>query len=174
MTATEARPPVEFPPLRVEVDQVDRYRFVVSYPGTRLPPLTVDEAAPVGTGAGPDPAQALAGTVGHCLSSTLFNTLERSRVRATRIRTTVMLTFGRNSAGRKRVVGLEAQIECAPLDESDRDRFERSVAIFEDYCTVTGSVRDGIRVRTHIRSPSGGGSVGDVPMSPPDLPEEHR
>jgi organic hydroperoxide reductase OsmC/OhrA len=157
MTATEAPPSPESPPLRVEVDQAERYRFEVSYPGTGLRPLTVDEPAPVGAGAGPDPALALAGAVGHCLSSTLFNTLERSHVRATPIRTTVTITFGRNAAGRKRVVGLEVQIECAPLNESDRERFDRSVAIFEDYCTVTGSVREGIRVRTHTHPPAGSG-----------------
>jgi len=156
----EAHPAAEFPPLQVEVDQVDRYRFEVSYPGTHLRPLTVDEAAPVGTGAGPDPAQALAAAVGHCLSSTLFNTLERARVRATPIRTTVTITFGRNERGRKRIVGLEAQIECAPLDESDRDRFDRSVAIFEDYCTVTGSVREGVPVRTQVRPRASGSSGG--------------
>jgi organic hydroperoxide reductase OsmC/OhrA len=159
MTTTEARPAAEFPPLQVEVDQVDRYRFEVSYPDGNLRPLMVDEPAPVGTGAGPDPARALGAAVGHCLSSTLFNTLERSHVRATPIRTTVTVTFGRNAAGRKRVVGLDARIECAPLDASDRDRFDRCVAIFEDYCTVTGAVREGIPVGTQVRPPAGGGSA---------------
>jgi uncharacterized OsmC-like protein len=154
VTATEGRPSPEFPPLRVEVAQVERYRFEVAYPETGLQPLTVDEPVPVGTGAGPDPARALAGAVGHCLSTTLFNTLERSRVPSTPIRTAVTLTFGRNGAGRKRVTGLDVRIECAPLDEADRERFNRGVSIFEDYCTVTGSVREGIQVRTEIRPPA--------------------
>jgi uncharacterized OsmC-like protein len=158
MAAIGVRPSAEFPPVRVEVDQVDRYRFEVSYPDTGLRPLTVDEPTPVGTDAGPDPARALAAAVGHCLSSTLFNTLERSHVRATPIRTTVTIAFGRNGAGRKRVVSLDAQIDCAPVEESDRGRFERSVGIFEAYCTVTGSVREGIRVRTQVRPPVGEGS----------------
>jgi organic hydroperoxide reductase OsmC/OhrA len=100
--------------------------------------------------------------VGHCLGSTLFNTLERAHVRATPIRTTVTITFGRNAAGRKRVVGLEARIQCAPLDEADRERFARCVAIFEDYCTVTGSVREGIRVGTQVRPPA--------VAEPPEIP----
>jgi uncharacterized OsmC-like protein len=161
MSAAEARPANEFPPVQVEVDQVDRYRFEVTYPGARLAPLTVDEPTPLGAGAGPDPARALAGAVGHCLSTTLFNTLERSHVRATPIRTTVTITFGRNAAGRKRVVNLEARIECAPMDAVDRERFERSVAIFEDYCTVIGSVREGIRVRAEVRPPAAGGATED-------------
>ncbi len=154
MTAAGATLSEEFPPIHVTVDQVERYRFEVSYPGTNLRALTVDEPPPVGGGAGPDPALALAGAVGHCLSSTLFNSLERSRVRATPIRTAVTLTFGRNERGRKRVSALEVRIECAPQDESDRERFDRCVAIFEDYCTVTGSVREGIRVRTEVRPPA--------------------
>jgi uncharacterized OsmC-like protein len=154
VTVPESPPTTEFPSIRVEVDQLDRYRFEVTYPETSLRPLTVDEPAPVGGGDGPDPARALAGAVGHCLSTTLFNTLERSRVPTTPIRTTVTVSFGRNAAGRKRVVGLEARIECAPLNESDRDRFNRGVAIFEDYCTVTGSVRQGIQVRTELRPPA--------------------
>jgi organic hydroperoxide reductase OsmC/OhrA len=154
------RPTNEFPPASVNVDQVERYRFVVSYPEASLPTLTVDEPVPLGTGAGADPARALAGAVGHCLSSTLFNTLERSHVRATPIRTTVTVTFGRNGAGRKRVVGLDARIDCAPIDKADQDRFDRCVAIFEEYCTVTGSVREGIRVGTHVGPLGDGGSGG--------------
>jgi len=151
MTSSAVTPSDEFPVSRVTVEQVARYQFEVSYPGTSLRSTTVDEAPPVGTGNGPDPAQALAGAVGHCLSSTLFNTLERSHVRTTPIRTSVTVTFGRNEKGRKRVAALSARIECGPLEESDRARFERCVEIFEDYCTVTGSVRQGVSVHTEVR-----------------------
>lgn len=143
------------------VDQVERYRFEVRYPETDLRALTVDEPAPVGTGAGPGPALALAGAIGHCLGSTLFNSLERAHVPATPIRTAVTVSFGRNARGRKRVVGLDVTIDCAPKDEADRSRFDRCVAIFEDYCTVTGAVREGIPVRATVRaeSPAPAGGV---------------
>lgn len=154
MTASGVAPSDEFSRSEVKVEQVSRYRFEVSYPGTPLRPITVDEGPPVGGGAGPDPVQALAGAVGHCLSATLFSTLERSRVRTTPIRTTVTVRFGRNANGRKRVARLEARVECAPLEEGDRERFDRCVAIFEDYCTVTGSVREGVDVRTEVQPPS--------------------
>lgn len=154
MTVEGTKPSEEFAVGRVTVDQVERYRFEVGYPGTTLRPLTVDEPIPLGTGTGPDPALALAGAVGHCLSSTLFNTLERSHVRATPIRTEVTVTFGRNERGRKRVASLDVHIDCAPVDESDRERFDRCVAIFEDYCTVTGSVREGVKVPTAVGAPA--------------------
>lgn len=153
MTAPSVAPSDEFPRVAVSVDQVARYQFEVSYPGTPLRPIMVDEAPPVGSGTGPGPAQALAGAVGHCLSSTLYNSLERAHVRSTPIRTRVTVSFGRNERGRLRVANLAVEVECAPLDESDRERFNRCVTIFEDYCTVTGSVRTGIEVRTEVRPP---------------------
>jgi uncharacterized OsmC-like protein len=153
-------PPHEFPPVPVELVQVERYRFTVTYPGSTLGPQTVDEAPPVGAGGGPDPVQALAATLGHCLSSTLFNTLERAHVRSTPIRTTVTVTLGRNARGRKRVTGVEVRIACAPLDEADRGRFQRGVAVFEDYCTVTGSVREGVPVVAHVTPATLGSATG--------------
>ncbi len=162
MSTPSTTPSPEFDPVRIAVAQVEGYRFEVSYPGTNLRPQTVDEPPPTGTGAGPDPALALAAAVGHCLGSTLFNSLERARVRASPIRTEVTVTFGRNERGRKRVASLKVRIECAPQDESDRTRFDRCVAIFEDYCTVTGSVREGVPVRTEVRPPTGT-TVAGVP-----------
>lgn len=161
-------PSEEFPRIRVVASQVERYRFELTYPGTSLLPETVDEGPPLGGGSGPDPALALAGAVGHCLSSTFFNTLERSRVRATPLRTTVVLAFGRNTKGRKRVAAMDVTIECAPLDPADREKFDRAASIFEDYCTVTGSVREGVQVQAAVRppvppGPSTGGATGSAP-----------
>jgi organic hydroperoxide reductase OsmC/OhrA len=140
----------EFPPLVLRVEQKDRYRFEVTVPGSTRASWTVDEGPPLGAGAGPDPPQALATAIGHCLSATLFNTLERAHVRATPIRTAVTVQFGRNERGRKRVAAIAVQIACSPLEETDRERFDRSVSIFEDFCTVTGAVRDGISIHAQV------------------------
>lgn len=156
----------EFPAIEVLATQADRYRFELRYPGTSLAAAVVDEGPPLGGGAGPDPARALAGAVGHCLSSTLFNTLERSRIPSTPIRAKVRLEFGRNARGRKRVAGLTVEIDCAPVNPADRERFDRAVSIFEDYCTVTGSVREGVRVDAKVQ----GSSTRAVPESDASSP----
>ncbi len=153
----------EFPPVYAELDQVDHYRFTVRFPGTPLEPRVVDESPPIGAGAGPDPVLQLATTIGHCMSSTLVNTMERSRIRITPVRTRVTVHLGRNARGRKRVTSMEVQIECAPLDEADRARFDHGVEIFEDYCTVSGSVREGVRIGTRV----GPGPVPAGPSAPP-------
>ncbi|HEV2318045.1 MAG TPA: OsmC family protein [Thermoplasmata archaeon] len=148
----------EFPRAKAQVDQIEGYRFQVTYPGTTVPSLVVDEGPPLSQGKGPDPVLMLAAAVGHCLSATLVNTLERARVPATPIRTTVEVVLGRNERKRKRVRSMEVHIECAPLKEEDRPRFERSIEVFEDYCTVTGAVREGIPVQTLVAPPAAVGN----------------
>jgi uncharacterized OsmC-like protein len=144
----------EFPRAKAQVDQVDGYRFRVSYPGSSVPPFEADEGPPLSRGQGPDPVLLLAAAIGHCLSATLVNTLARARVPATPIRTSVEVVLGRNEKGRKRVRAMEIRIECAPLHEEDRPRFDRSVEVFEDYCTVTGAVREGVKVQTVVSPPA--------------------
>jgi uncharacterized OsmC-like protein len=132
------------PDAETELEQVEEYRFTVRFAEAAFPAITVDEPPPTGKDLGPNPVQALAMAVGHCMSSTLVNTLERSRVRVTPLHTTVRATVGVNEKGRRRVRGLKVEISTQPVDESDRSRFDRCVEIFADFCTVSGAVREGV------------------------------
>ncbi|MCI4360384.1 MAG: OsmC family protein [Thermoplasmata archaeon] len=135
---------------RIELEQVERYRFNVHFPDAPFPGLTVDEPAPTGSDHGPSPVQALAMAVGHCMSSTLVNTLERARVPVTPLRTTVEATVGVTALGRRRVQRLDVRISTRPISEDDRSRFEHCVEIFPDFCTVSGAVRDGIPIQHRV------------------------
>ncbi len=141
-------------PLEAELEQVDKYEFSLHYPGHPYGPVMVDEPPPIGGDRGPSPTQALAAAVGHCLSSTLYNSLARAHVPAKPLRTTVRAEVGRNAKGRLRVLRLEVAIETEPLHEEDRERFDHAVAIFEDYCTVSGAIREGIRIESGVRPPA--------------------
>jgi uncharacterized OsmC-like protein len=134
----------------VELEQVERYRFEATYPGGLFGPLIVDEAAPAGGGTGPGPTQSLATAVGHCMSSTLVNTLERAHVAVTPIHTVVEVEVGRNDRGRLRVRRMAISIQTAPVHPEDRERFDHCVSIFEDFCTVSGAVREGIPIKTQV------------------------
>jgi uncharacterized OsmC-like protein len=129
-----------------ELQQVEKYQFTVAFADAPFFGFTVDEAPPVGRDRGPNPVQALAVAVGHCMSSTLVNTLERARVPVTPLHTTVRATVGVNEKGRRRVRRLSIEIATRPLDEADRGRFDRCVEIFPDFCTVSGAVREGIPI----------------------------
>lgn len=134
------------PDAHLELDQVEKYVFTVVFADAPFPSLTVDEPPPVGGDRGPNPVQVLAMAVGHCMSSTLVNTLERAHVRATPLRTTVRATVGTNEKGRRRVRRLRVDIATQPVDEADRSRFDHCVEIFPDFCTVSGAVREGIPI----------------------------
>jgi uncharacterized OsmC-like protein len=135
---------------RTELEQVEKYQFTVRFAEAPFPGLTVDEPPPIGADHGPNPVQSLAMAVGHCMSSTLVNTLERARVRVAPLRTTVSAVVGVNAHGRRRVQHLTVSITTRPLDEADRARFEQCVQIFPDFCTVSGAVRDGIPIEHSV------------------------
>jgi uncharacterized OsmC-like protein len=137
-----------------ELAQIERYRFEVRFPNRPYGPSVLDEAPPLGTGAGPNPVESLATAIGHCMGSTLVNTLERAHVEVTPLRTFVDVEVGRNEKGRLRVRSIALSIQTAPLHPEDRERFDRSVALFEDFCTVSGAVREGIPIRSVVAPPS--------------------
>jgi uncharacterized OsmC-like protein len=136
----------------VELAQVEKYRFSAEYPGQPFGPIVVDEAVPTGGSAGPSPVLSLATAIGHCMSSTLVSTLERAHVPVAPVRTTVEVEVGRNERGRWRVRRLSLQIRTSPLQPEDRARFDHCVSIFEDFCTVSGAVREGIPIETRVES----------------------
>jgi len=138
------------PDAHTELEQVEEYRFTVSFEDAPFPVLTVDEPPPVGHDRGPNPVQSLAMAVGHCMSSTLVSTLSRAHVRVTPVRTTVRATVGVNEKGRRRVRQLKVDIVTRPVDEADRSRFDHCVEIFADFCTVSGAVRTGIAIDHHV------------------------
>lgn len=138
------------PDARTELEQVEEYEFKVAFDGAPFAGLRMDEPPPTGHDRGPNPVQALAMAVGHCMSSTLLSTLGRARVPVTPMRTTVRATVGVNDRGRRRVRRLEVQIRTRPVDEADRARFERCVELFADYCPVSGAVREGIAIDSTV------------------------
>ena len=134
------------PDARTELEQVERSEFKVSFPRSPFSGVVVDESTPVGNDRGPNPVQSLAMAVGHCMSSTLVNTLERAHVRVTPLQTTVRTVVSANAQGRRRVQQLSVSIATQPVDEADRSRFEHCVEIFADFCTVSAAVREGIPI----------------------------
>lgn len=122
----------------------DGYRFQVDL-GPEFPPLEMDEPAPLGAGSGPNASRVLAAAVGNCLSASFLFCLRKARVDVKDLRTDVEVTTVRNSAGRLRIGGLRVELhpEIAPGSEG---RVARCHELFEDFCVVTASVRDGIAV----------------------------
>lgn len=131
---------------QVNLRLVSKYRVLAEFPevgGT--PCLLLDEGPPVGDGQGPNAAMVLGAAIGDCLSATLMSCLIRGHIEVEALSATVVARVARNEAGRFRISGIEVEL-CPTVPAGQRARLERCQAIFQDYCTVTESVREGIPV----------------------------
>jgi organic hydroperoxide reductase OsmC/OhrA len=132
------------------VQLVDGYRFTATFPDVvASQPITLDEAPPLGTAAGPTPAGLLAAAVGGCLSESLTLCLNKAHLEPDAVNAHVTAHIGRNPEGRLRIDGIDVALTpCFP--GTDQGRFERCKALYEDFCIVTESIRHGIPVNVHL------------------------
>lgn len=128
---------------------LEGYRFKVEFDVEGIPFLVVDELTPIGENAGPNPTRLLSVAVGQCLSSSLLYCLQKARIKVKNLETTIKSNAERNEEGRLRILSLDVQIHL-DVDEEDKARISRCLEIFEDYCTVTQSVRSGINVNVNV------------------------
>jgi len=128
---------------------LEGYRFKVEFDVNDIPSLVVDEMKPIGEDEGPNPTRLLSAAVGHCISSSLMYCLGKAKVHVKKLETTVQAKVERNKEGYLRIASLDVQVRLE-VSEEDRARVPRCLKIFENYCTVTQSVRKGIAVRTSI------------------------
>ena len=136
----------------VHLRQLDAYKFEVSTDAPEGWTATMDEPPPLGAGAGPNAARMLAFAVGHCLSASLLFCLQKARVPvASGVEASVQATIRRNERGRWRVVQLRVTIQLPETVKEQRSALERCLPLFEDYCIVTSSVRQGIPVDVTVR-----------------------
>ncbi|MGC9220818.1 MAG: OsmC family protein [Solirubrobacteraceae bacterium] len=131
------------------MDLQDGYRFLVEFDQEGVSPLLLDEPEPLGDGSGPNASRLLAAAVGNCLSASVLYCLRRSRIEVQSMRTTVSGSMVRNEAGRLRVGGINVRIEPV-VDEAEQPRMARCLGLFEDFCVVTESVRNGVDVKVAV------------------------
>jgi uncharacterized OsmC-like protein len=129
--------------------QQDGYRFIADFGEDGPAPLTVDEALPIGDGEGPNPVRLLAVAVAHCLSASLLFCLKKRHIAIHDLRTTIEGRLERNERGRLRIGGLRVTLEPSVSSEL-WESLGPCLDVFEDYCLVTGSVRDGIDVEVSV------------------------
>jgi organic hydroperoxide reductase OsmC/OhrA len=134
---------------RVGLRSLDGYRFAVDFGVAGVSPLELDEPTPLGEGHGPNAARVLAAAIGNCLAASLLYCLRRARIAVEGVDATVEGDMVRNERGRLRLGPVRVTLEPrVPPDE--RDRMGRCLELFEDFCVVTQSVRDGLDVAVSV------------------------
>jgi uncharacterized OsmC-like protein len=137
----------------VSLQQQTDYRFEIRF-GDDIPALIADEPAPLGQGAGPSPAQLLCASVGNCLSDSLLFALRKFKQAPDPLRCDVQAEVGRNTDNRLRILGIHATITLG-VAAGSLEHLDRALAQFEDFCTVTQSVRQAIPVRVTVKDAEG-------------------
>ncbi len=135
---------------QIVLEQEDAYTFKIHYDMEHLEPYIIDEPEPLGKGKGPNAARFLASAVGHCLSASLLFCLQKSRVSTGRVRTEVHVDLARNERGRWRIHHIDVRIHLSGVAQDEKNKLERCLGVFEDYCIVTQSVRQGIPVDVKV------------------------
>jgi uncharacterized OsmC-like protein len=139
--------------VRVELAQQLDYRFTVRFGGA-VPDLLADEPPPLGSGSGPSPVQLLAAAVGNCLADSLLFALRKYKQAPEPIGCVVEATTGRNDKGRLRVAAIKAVLTLG-VPGQQVEHLDRVLAQFEDFCTVTQSVGQGIVVSVEVWDAAG-------------------
>ncbi|HEX5122129.1 MAG TPA: OsmC family protein, partial [Rhodanobacteraceae bacterium] len=128
----------------------------VAFDETSLPPLLADETPPLGGGKGPDPGRLLGAAIGNCLCASLLFALRKFKNQPGTIVARVRVEHARNAKGRLRIGKVAVEI-ALPEPAADYAAIERILAQFEQFCTITESVRVGVPVEVTVRD--GGGAV---------------
>jgi organic hydroperoxide reductase OsmC/OhrA len=117
-------------------------------------PILFDEPPPLGDNAAPNAAAVLGAAVGNCLSASFTFCLRKARLEPRALTARVTTHVVRNESGRFRIQGIDVEIS-PEFSGDDLPKFERCGQLFEDFCTVTASIRKGIPVHVTLKETAG-------------------
>lgn len=153
-TMTEPRKVGQF---EIEVDQKSDFLFDVRLDRPERI-IQIDEPPPLGKDRAPNPSRYLAAAIGGCLSASLVFCLKRhANVTLEGLRTRVQVELVRNENRRQRIG--KVRVSLVPPADADAAALQECRELFEDFCTVTQSVRDGIDVEVALATPGEGDSA---------------
>jgi len=130
------------------------YQFVAEFNDLPdAPSILFDEPEPLGDSRAPSAAAVLSAAVGNCLAASLTYCLRRARMDVEGMTAQVTTHVAKNDSGRYRVRNIE--VELTPvIGDSAAPTVDRCEALFEDFCIVTASVKQGIPVHIALKEPA--------------------
>jgi organic hydroperoxide reductase OsmC/OhrA len=138
----------------LHLEQEDRYAFRVKFDLNKADDLLMDEPPPLGERNGPNASRRLAAAAANCLSASLMFCLAKEDVPSQSVKTEATCTMVRNDKKRLRIGRLDVRITAGDA-LLDSKKSERCMALFEDFCVVTASIRQGIPVGVEVYNEAG-------------------
>jgi organic hydroperoxide reductase OsmC/OhrA len=111
-------------------------------------PYVSDEPDPVGEASGPATPALLGSAIAHCLSASLLEALRHAHLEVLNFETEVVAVVKPNEEGLPRIDHVDVKIR--PHLARASPRMHRCADVFENYCTVTSSVKRGIDVHVAV------------------------
>jgi uncharacterized OsmC-like protein len=128
---------------------LENFAFEVDFDEPGIAPLRVDEPAPLGAGSGPGPAKLLGAAIANCLAASLLFCLRKSRIEVRDLRAEADVSIVRTDAGRLRIGAVAVRLTPV-LAADDVEHAGRCLGLFEEYCTVTASLRGAFPISVQV------------------------
>ena len=138
----------------LHLEHLEGYEYKVKFDWDQVPDLVLDEPTPLGSQAGPNASRMLAAAAANCLSASLLFCVHKSEAPPGSMHTAVTCTLVRTPQKRLRIGGLEVRIQVSGEMEQAA-RMKRCLELFEDFCVVTASIRQGIPVAVEVVNEAG-------------------
>lgn len=136
-----------------ELNQERDFRFAIHF-SDGMPDLYGDEPPPLGNASGPSPSQLLVAAVGNCLSDSLLFALRKFKQNPEPIKTSVAATIDRNADNRLRITDIAVKLTLG-VPKDSLAHLDRALGQFEEFCTVSQSVRQGIPITVEVFDSAG-------------------
>ena len=144
----------EEPQFTFTLEQKQDMQFLVKFDGEQMQDLLLDEPVPIGHDKGPNASRLIGAAAANCLSASLLFCLRKARQEPAGIKATVTGSMTRNEKGRMRIGGFDVSIKVDGLDREAAGS-RRCLELFEDFCVVTASIRQGIPVNVQVVDEAG-------------------
>ncbi|MDG7002278.1 MAG: OsmC family protein [Nitrososphaerota archaeon] len=141
---------------KVRLELVEGYQFKITFPDAENTTLMMDEPPPLGEMKGPNAARVLAAAIANCLSASLLFCLGKSKILVNNMKAEAEPIVLRNKDGYWRVQKAIVSLFPELGEKPDQTRVRRCLNVFENYCVVTGAVRNGLSVDVKVESPPNG------------------
>ena len=139
---------------KIHLEQQEGFQIKVAFDWKRAADLIMDEPPPLGEQQGPNASRLLAAAAANCLSASLLYCVFKEEPPASCVRAEAVCVMVRNAKKRLRVGRLEVTLILEDV-VIQAPRFARCKDLFEDFCVVSASIREGIPLRVTVRDTAG-------------------
>ncbi|MEW8014374.1 MAG: OsmC family protein [Candidatus Sedimenticola endophacoides] len=137
----------------IHMEHIQGYEFKVNFDLQGMQTLLMDEPPPLGDGQGPNPSRLLTAAAANCLSASLLYCVSKNDPPAGSLRTSATGALTRNDRKRLRIGSMQVRLQVdGELEQAVR--IKRCLALFEDFCVVTDSLRHGFPIGVEVVNPS--------------------